>query len=276
MLKSFICTQKNPCHKLKVWTTRSTLDRLFANKALGTDRQKIEYNSDQLWWMGGKVVFQEYPEINVNLSWPQFADKVRFELMYKYGGVWVDMDTIFLRDWTPILSMPFDFVYRWSFLKNINTAVLRVQPHSWLREHLHATSGSFHPKKVGRYCSKSWHCERDLYILPNSFFDTWWMWMDGVCKKDVLPYPFYLHKGESNFGPILKWWTQMKRAKFSGLFTIPCPQISRGILKDSHLYSWLFGGSFSYHWHGHRHQWNQKSCASQMLDEFSTCIRELT
>ena len=186
------------------------------------------------------------------------------------------MDTMFLRDWTPLLSMPFDFVYRWSSLKNMNTAVLRIQTDSWLRSYLYATNDSFYPLILSKHCLKSLQCQRDLYILPNSFFDTWWMWMDRKCSNDLLPYPFIDHSTKSYFESVLLWWKKLKKERFSGFFTISCPRISKDILNGKQLYEWLFGGSFSYHWHGQMHAWNRNSCASKILDEFLVCTRELT
>ena len=45
MIRSFVCTQKNPCHRLRIWTTESTINQMFATQKLGTHKENFEYHS---------------------------------------------------------------------------------------------------------------------------------------------------------------------------------------------------------------------------------------
>jgi hypothetical protein len=52
------------------------------------------------------------------------SDVVRFTLLAKYGGLYVDVDTLFLRDMMPLA--PLEFTYLWSVTGKFNTAVIRL------------------------------------------------------------------------------------------------------------------------------------------------------
>lgn len=50
--------------------------------------------------------------------------KVRMILLLEYGGLWVDVDTVFLRDLSPF--WPYEWAERWSLHPAHNTAMLRL------------------------------------------------------------------------------------------------------------------------------------------------------
>ena len=52
------------------------------------------------------------------------SDKVRMILLLEYGGLWVDADTVFLRDLSPF--WPYEWAERWSMHVAHNTAMLRL------------------------------------------------------------------------------------------------------------------------------------------------------
>lgn len=54
----------------------------------------------------------------------EFSDFVRFLVLYHYGGLYIDGDVLFLRDMKPFWQQ--NFVYRWSFTHNYNTAVMGI------------------------------------------------------------------------------------------------------------------------------------------------------
>lgn len=62
-----------------------------------------------------KTVMQFLPEMRTDLnqlSIPQKADYIRLSLLYKYGGIWLDSDTIVMKNLTPLLEklLKHDFV----------------------------------------------------------------------------------------------------------------------------------------------------------------------
>lgn len=119
-----------------------------------------------------------------NLCWLG-GDLFRLLTLYKYGGVYLDMDTVPLRDFDPLLD--YEFMYQWGSSGTtvyepdimINGAVMRLLSKSRLAEDLLNELKN----TPGVPNSNSW--ERDLYgkvvkfnkdlvILPCSWFDTDW------------------------------------------------------------------------------------------------------
>jgi hypothetical protein len=63
--------------------------------------------------------------INGNAVYPIYSDRIRYVLLYKYGGIWFDLDVFFLRSFDPLLS---NFkenisVYTWADLNYPNNAI---------------------------------------------------------------------------------------------------------------------------------------------------------
>jgi hypothetical protein len=109
-----------------------------------------------------------------------FSDHVRYMLLYNYGGVWFDLDVLFLRSLDPLFAevcTPADFpcVYAWERQQYPNGAVyVALQPRSpmLLRTYsflLSRGSASF----TGGHISYASHVE--LTVLPCSWFDASWV-----------------------------------------------------------------------------------------------------
>jgi hypothetical protein len=106
------------------------------------------------------------------------GDLFRILALNNYGGVYVDFDVVFLRDFAPLLKE--EFMYKWGLEKNmINGAVMRMFKHSTLCTNLLAEINKTHPRpgstiwstdlyeKVRRY-NKNWT------IYPSAFFNSEW------------------------------------------------------------------------------------------------------
>ena len=50
----------------------------------------------------------------------------RFLLCHEFGGVYLDADTLFLRDWEELWNWKGAFAYRWSWHDDYNTAALKM------------------------------------------------------------------------------------------------------------------------------------------------------
>lgn len=81
--------------------------------------QTIQKNCSQkfnIHLLNEKNIYKYIPDLrsdlNKKLSIQQKVDYVRYVLLYKYGGIWIDADTIILKDLTPIISKlnSYDFV----------------------------------------------------------------------------------------------------------------------------------------------------------------------
>ena len=128
---------------------------------------------DELFNRVGSVAESDYDRLSVILS-----DMARFVLTYRYGGVYLDADTLFLRDWEEIWGWHGAFGYRWSRLKLYNTAVLKMARGSALGSAIFKTAFrnglDFHPMVVSRYL-KEMRMEELLLRLPDALFDPAWL-----------------------------------------------------------------------------------------------------
>jgi len=115
----------------------------------------------------------EYDRLSVVLS-----DMARFVLTHRFGGVYLDADTILLRDWTELFNWHGAFAYRWSRLERYNTAVLKMARNSAIGNFIFKTAVAngldFHPMTVSRY-TKDAAVEGLLLRLPDALFDPAWL-----------------------------------------------------------------------------------------------------
>lgn len=130
------------------------------------------------------------------------SDLVRFVLCHRFGGVYLDVDMLFLRDWEELWGWSGSFSYRWSHEDRYNTAVLRLRRGSALGSFLIRTALAhgldFHPTSVTRYL-KDAHMSELLYRVPDALFDPSWQACDLVkhwwgieyIRRERPPQPFF-------------------------------------------------------------------------------------
>ena len=129
-----------------------------------------------------------YDRLSVILS-----DMARFILCDRFGGIYLDTDTIFLRDWEELWGWKGAFAYRWSRLKRYNTAVLHLNKGSALGQFIFRTALKndldFHPMTISRY-TKDAHLEGLLLRLPDALFDSAWLNTEKY-QRDRPPQPYF-------------------------------------------------------------------------------------
>ncbi|KAJ7690707.1 hypothetical protein B0H17DRAFT_1201544 [Mycena rosella] len=129
-----------------------------------------------------------YDKLSVIMS-----DMARFILCHQYGGIYVDADTLFLRDWEEMWGWKGAFAYRWSYHDKYNTAVLRLRKGSALGHFLLRTavkSGfDFHPFEITKYLKEA-QLDNLLTRLPDAMFDGAWLNMEGY-QRERPPQPFF-------------------------------------------------------------------------------------
>lgn len=135
----------------------------------------------------GSKSASEYDRLSVILS-----DMARFVLCHRFGGIYLDADTLFLRDWEELWGWRGAFAYRWSRLEKYNTAVLRMNKNSALGTFLFRTALKngldFHPMTVSRY-TKDAYMEDLLLRLPDALFDSAWLNTEHY-QRDRPPQPY--------------------------------------------------------------------------------------
>ncbi|KAL7285220.1 hypothetical protein ACG7TL_000313 [Trametes sanguinea] len=139
-----------------------------------------------------------YDRLSVILS-----DMARFILCHRFGGIYLDADTILLRDWEELWGWKGAFAYRWSRLERYNTAVLKLNKGSALGTFLFRTALKngldFHPMTVSRY-TKDAALEPLLLRLPDALFDSAWLNTEDF-QRERPPQPYFTEFGDFFFTP---------------------------------------------------------------------------
>ncbi|KAJ6588431.1 glycosyltransferase family 32 protein [Mycena capillaripes] len=158
----------------------------------GVRSTKTKPEDDMIHRTGSKSS-TEYDRLSVILS-----DMARFVLCHRFGGVYLDADTILLRDWEELWGWKGAFAYRWSRLEKYNTAVLRMNRGSALGTFLFRTALrnglDFHPMTVSRY-TKDAYLEGLLLRLPDALFDGAWLNTEEY-QRDRPPQPYFTAFGD--------------------------------------------------------------------------------
>ena len=121
------------------------------------------------------------------------SDTARWLLLHRYGGVYLDADTLLLRDWEELWGYRGAFAYRWSRLPDYNTAILKMNKGSALGTFLLRTAlrngMDLHPMTIWRYV-KDAGLEWLLYRLPDALFDPAWLNTEFY-QRDRPPTPYF-------------------------------------------------------------------------------------
>ncbi|KAF9270182.1 hypothetical protein L218DRAFT_18039 [Marasmius fiardii PR-910] len=130
---------------------------------------------------GAPASKESYDKVSVVLS-----DLVRFILCHRFGGIYMDMDILFLRDWEELWGWKGAFAYAWSGMGRYNTAVLHMNKGSALGTFLLRTAVrndlDVHPKTITRYLDKA-HSRDLLYEIPDALFDPAWLNVDHYQRR---------------------------------------------------------------------------------------------
>ncbi|KAH9846814.1 hypothetical protein C2E23DRAFT_788496 [Lenzites betulinus] len=231
--------------KFQLWNTAEQLDgvdelrddwRSMSDKLLSTVKADAKKQVGSNVALDGKSneTHATYNKLPVVLS-----DLVRFVLCHRYGGVYLDVDMLFLRDWEELWGWSGAFSYRWSHEDRYNTAVLRLRRGSALGTFLLRTALrnglDFHPTTVSRYLKES-HMERLLFRVPDALFDPAWLNTDH--RK---PHPWSSVEYLQRDRPPQPFFTD-----FDNFFNTP-PEMSA--MPAVIGFDGFFRGAFLYHYH---------------------------
>ncbi len=169
------------------------------------------------------------------------SDAVRFVILHKYGGMYIDTDILLLRDLQPFYTH--EFAYRWSKTKEFNTAILRLYPQSNISSKLlnlgqkYQKPYIFFPPTIRSYLDPI-----ILNRLPCVFFDPLWLVADKADPKtkqlwNIPDNPVETFKIVFNKKNEL---SQKGRTAFDGAFAFHWHSLHRaGMLEQgSYLYQW--------------------------------------
>lgn len=154
----------------------------------GTPATSRNSHSGNILNRAGSTSSSTYDRLSVILS-----DMARFILCHRFGGIYLDADTIVLRDWEELWGWRGAFAYRWSRLKRYNTAVLHLNKGSALGQFIFRTALKndldFHPMTISRYMEDA-YLEGLLLRLPDALFDSAWLNTEYY-QRDRPPQPYF-------------------------------------------------------------------------------------
>ncbi len=135
-LRSFLATQDLEHTVLWIWSNRNLMENTnflhwyeFEAGRLTIDGMKpVVLKHYDVWEESKDTPLENYKvilEAADDKNWAQ-GDVFRLLALYNYGGVYVDFDVAFLRDFTPLLDQ--DFMYNWSWKPNMmNGAIMHFR-----------------------------------------------------------------------------------------------------------------------------------------------------
>ncbi|KAJ7118604.1 glycosyltransferase family 32 protein [Mycena filopes] len=192
---------------------------------IGNETEKVKVDEDDILNRTGSKSSTSYDRLSVILS-----DMARFILCHRFGGIYLDADTIMLRDWEELLGWKGAFAYRWSRLEKYNTAVLHLNKESALGKFLFRSALKndldFHPMTVSRYLKEA-HLEGLLLRLPDALFDSAWLNTEYY-QRDRPPQPFF--------------------TDFADFFDTP---LGTSAAPHALGFDGFFKGAYSYHFHNY-------------------------
>mgnify|MGYP001377350345 FL=1 len=174
-----------------------------------------------------EVTYEHFKEANIPILFSQYAlltqfqiqdgykhnlayasDIIRFVVLYLYGGIWFDMDILFLRNFDSMKLKR--FVSQWGTDPCGNAAILKLEKGHDLIQKLKNYPKPFYP-------TTSFKLENDidLTIIPSTFFDIHWQtptdlinfktWDEFFQQKELnLPkeiYAYHWHNRWDNIPP---------------------------------------------------------------------------
>jgi len=248
MIKSFMFTQPLQCSKLYVWlddTTMSLEENPHARPFLLFSPKFIEFkNWDTEEQLNNDPIYEgwQFTYKNKRRS-VSFSDMVRFVVLQRYGGIYVDADVLLLRDLRPFYQTDFEFSYQWSYKEDYNTAILRLRANSTTTrmaiEGAMKNRMKFHPFSIKKYFTNVENPTKDdvnpyLYMLPVVLFDPLWLKRDSKQQNSILT-------------PNIRAWYDVFNPELSlNEFINVDPEDATPHLRKV---DGFFPGAFTYHWH---------------------------
>lgn len=198
---SYLATQDLNNTKFIIWITSSfpqpVVDLLHKKFGYYFNSTNIEIKSLDLKSLCSNGAFKvKYDAcVGANEGNPvSFSDFVRFVVLYSYGGIYTDGDVFYLRNMKPFWTK--NFVHRWSFLEDYNTAIMGfMKIRSETVEKIYGQIinnsldlvGGFHPFGVKHAVSHlnggKIYKFNEFNAYHSAFFDPAWLCNDGVMPR---------------------------------------------------------------------------------------------
>lgn len=195
-VKSFIATQNLEKTKLMIWSDYDISDHPIITKYKKFVETKVFKREEEavgtplenhpVWIKGNIFDYKHY----------MLSGLLRFLVTYKYGGVWADMDMVFLRDFKPILDQ--EWAYMWGSSLDFENhgpcaAMMNFKKQSALSELCiyEICSTAFQPDSTAldhQLLAKVYR-KKPFTVFPSTFFNTEWLMdrtPDGAKLRNII------------------------------------------------------------------------------------------
>ena len=225
-IKSFLCTQPKELFKLWIWLDgEEYYEKALKNEDLveliHSQKGRVQLKK---WDLQKEIAGTPFEKISWYFRWERpltaVADDFRIIALYKYGGLYFDLDVMFLKDFSALI-MRDEFVYAWENQPFANNAIIFLRKDSYLCQQIvrqMIRRKSSQPWIVFRYKLKDLS---PLMVYPCAFFDPLWTGYE----------------------------TGMPLKTFDDFFR----QFSDEFPQTVNSYRDFFPGAYAYHWHN---RWN--------------------
>lgn len=227
-IKSALVTQKN-C-EIWLWIDKKTWQENVNNKHLTQLKERIRVKRYDVhheikgtpFETMDKLHFTQYKDL------PLRGDVFRTIILYKYRGIYFDLDVMFLRELSDLCDN--DFLYCWEHQPYANSAILYLVDAILLNKIVESVkaSNSFKPWAIYNYNNVE---VSNVMVYPCAYFDPLW----AINNRLGYDYPFYT---------IPEFFTKECKIK---------------TFRD------FFPGVYAYHWHN---QWDRKIKKKSYFDVF--------
>lgn len=248
-IKSFLCTQDMNLFELIIWLDG---EEWYQKAVINPNLQElIRLSNNKIhlkeWNIKQEIKDTPFEKISWYFNWdrllPAVADDFRITCLYKYGGLYFDLDIMFVKDFSPLL-MREEFVYAWEKQPFANSALLFLRKDSYLTKQLAKImirKKSSQPWALFQYKIKSLS---PLMVYPCCMFDPLWTgYQEGMPIREFEDF-------FREFSPVFRKSEQINS------------------------YKDFFPGIYAYHWHN---AWKvdtyKKSYYGMFNDEFDRLLK---
>lgn len=136
-IKSLLCTQNMESIEIWLWLdSENGYAQIESNPHLQELKGHIKILS---WNVENEISNTPFCKIKTYINAPKNlaakGDDFRIISLYKYGGLYFDLDVMFLKDFTPLLK-GHEFVYAWEYQSYANSAILYLRKNSYITNYL--------------------------------------------------------------------------------------------------------------------------------------------